>query len=122
MDYTVMNQKIVKKIEVKNGIHILDVRDVVYIESEGHYLHIYTLNDRMTIRSKLKDFIEGVEEIFLHSHQSFAVNMSYIKKFENNEIELCNGKIVPISRSRFKESKEKLIKYIESFQKNSQSN
>lgn len=107
-------KKIVKKIEIKNSIHVLDIMDVVYIESEGRYLHIYTLKEQMTIRSKLKDFLDGVEEVFLHSHQSFAVNMAYIKKFKKNEIELCNGKIVPISRSRFKSSKEKLIKYLES--------
>lgn len=116
MTYTVTNQntgKIIKKIELKNSIQVLDMRDVVYIESEGRYLHIQTRQDRITIRSKLKDFIEDLEDIFLHSHQSYAVNMSYIKRFEGKEIELSTGKIVPVSRSKCKVAKEKLINYLE---------
>lgn len=108
-----MDNKRAKKIISEDNIQVLEVKDVIYVESEGHYLHIYMVEGKIIIRSKVKEFLDGIEEIFLHSHQSFAVNMAYIKKFGSNEIELKDGRKIPISRSKFKESKEKLIKYLE---------
>lgn len=107
------NDKKTKKVFSEENIQILEIKDVIYVESEGHYLHTYMVEGQMIIRSKVKEFIEGIEEVFLHSHQSFAVNMAYIKKFGNNEIELKDGRKIPVSRSKFKESKEKLIKYLD---------
>ena len=81
----------VKKIITKEGIQILQLRDIVYVESEGHYLYIHTNKTKIMIRSKIIDFIEDIQEVFLHVHQSFAVNMMYIEKLTKNEILLYNG-------------------------------
>ena len=71
------------------------------------------IEETIKIRSKLNEFLDEIEDNFLRAHQSFAVNMAYIKKLEHTEVELTNGDRIPISRSKYKEAKEKLIHYLE---------
>lgn len=102
-----------KVIMAEDNIRVLNTKDILYIESQAHYLCIYMIEESIKIRSKLNEFLEGIEENFLRVHQSFAVNMAYIKRLEHAEIELTNGNRIPISRSKHKEAKEKLINYLE---------
>ena len=44
---------------------------------------------------------------FLRIHQSYLVNYNYIKQFGNTELELSNGKQLPISEDRRKTAEQK---------------
>ena len=41
------------------------------------------------------------------AHQSYLVNYNYIKQFGNTELELSNGKQLPISEDRRKTAEQK---------------
>ena len=44
---------------------------------------------------------------FLRIHQSYLVNYNYIKQFGNTELELSNGKQLPISEDPRKTAEQK---------------
>lgn len=107
------NGDYIKTIISEDNVQVLKVTDVVYIESHGHYLSIYMTKGTITIRSKVNEFLEGIEEMFLRVHQSFAVNMDYVRKLDQTEIELKDGRKIPVSRRKHKDAKEKLIHYLQ---------
>lgn len=109
----VNTKKYVKKVVTKEGIRVIDLEQVVYVESQGRYLHIYGTDAQWTIRSKIKDFIGEREENFLYPHQSYAVNMSFIEKFGVNEIDIGRPEKIPLSRSKSKSAKEQFMNYLE---------
>ena len=93
----------------------LKYKDIIYVTSEKHNLHIVCLNDVHTIRSKLSDFEEKLTaNMFIRSHVGYLVNPLYICSIGDKKIMLDNNSEVPISRSRLEEVKEKYLNYIRS--------
>lgn len=75
---------------------VIDVNEIVYIESQKEYIKIQTT----TSSHVTKYALSRIEEIldpnsFMRVHRSFIVSISKIKAFTGNEIEL-EGKSVPI--------------------------
>lgn len=48
---------------------------------------------------------------FAYAHNSYIVNMEYIRVRKRQEIQLLDGKILSVSRSKTKELKEKMESY-----------
>lgn len=102
-------------IEKAGRMYRLKYKDIIYVTSEKHNLHIVCLNDVHTIRSKLSDFEEKLTaNMFIRSHVGYLVNPLYICSIEDKKIMLDNNSEVPISRSRLEEVKEKYLNYIRS--------
>jgi len=75
------------------------IRDILYIESIGNYVSIFTEQKRILAYLTLKA-IESqlpVKE-FIKPHQSFLVNFSKIESIEGNQIKI-KDKELPISRN-----------------------
>lgn len=70
-------------IKQKNNIHIIQKKDIVFIERTGRSSTIFTKNGTIKTYQTLKE-LEGElrERDFLRSHRSFIVNIHYIQNFE----------------------------------------
>lgn len=93
---------------------ILKVRfsSIMFMESDRHVVKINTFTNTLTTSKKIADFLEELPENFCRCHQSYIVNMDKINKFSVSGIELNNGVIIPVSRNRYKESKEQFMSYL----------
>ncbi len=87
------------------GLHFVEVDQIVYCNSEGSYTQIYFLNGEQMLLSKpireIEDLLSGSG--FLRVHHSYLINLSHIKKYlrgEGGEVILKNGHHIPISRNR----------------------
>lgn len=92
----------------------IDLSKVLYIMSSGHNLYISTQDaiDEFSFRGRLDDLEEELSKYsFLRVHQSFLVNLSFAQSISNYKIYLKDGKDLPISKARFKKSKEAFIDY-----------
>lgn len=96
----------------------IDIKDILYIECSERRL-LFHLKDNSVISSTTlrNKFLESIpfdynEENFLECHNSFLINMNYIKTIKDNEFIMLNDRIVPISKRLLKYSKEKYIKYL----------
>ncbi|UTE71708.1 LytTR family DNA-binding domain-containing protein [Rossellomorea marisflavi] len=66
----------------KNNIHIVQKKDIVFIERSGRSTTIYTRNEQIKTYLTLNE-LEGElrERDFIRSHRSFIINIHYVKNF-----------------------------------------
>ena len=96
---------------IRSKILRIRVDDIYYVESNKRILNIHFRNESLQVYEKLDNFLKKVSLVFLRSHKSYAVNMNKIKYFSSEGIELCDGRIVPVSRPKYRKAKEAFLKF-----------
>jgi len=106
------NHKVV--IRNKKGNYKILYKDILYAESKARVVNIYLKSSEViSFYSKLDDFIKTLQdERFLKCHKSFAVNMDYVLKIENNSIFMNNNITIPISSSNIVGIKDSYFNYL----------
>lgn len=93
-------------------IHLL-ATEIIYAESNAHYLNLYCKNDTYRIRGKLSDYYPRLIPYgFIHPAKSFLVNCRYIRYFRTNEIETTTGVCIPVSRRQKAQARNAYLSYI----------
>ncbi len=95
-----------KNISVKNGRNttLVDVDEIKWISSDGHYLEIKSTTKKYVILDSLKNIITELPENFKRIHRSTIVNIDYIKELKSrgngdyNIVMKC-GTIIRLSRN-----------------------
>ncbi|WHY86871.1 LytTR family DNA-binding domain-containing protein [Neobacillus novalis] len=69
-------------IKQKNDIHIIQKKDIIFIERSGRSSTIYTKSEAIKTYQTLNE-LEGElrERDFIRSHRSFIINIHYVKNF-----------------------------------------
>lgn len=99
----------------KQGIFTIPYTKIYYVESDKRKLNIYGEDGLVkSINLKISDFLNYEHGIyFLQCHKSYAVNLMHISQLEKYEIVLENGMKLPISQSRYTETKSGYVNYLE---------
>lgn len=98
--------------------HIVPIRNIVYLESEKHYVDFFVSDEDspFRMRTTIKDYENKFEKYdFIRIHKSYIVNLRYVDFIDksNDEIELKTiSKRLPLSRNLKKEVIEKHILYL----------
>jgi two-component system LytT family response regulator len=83
-----------KKIILKtaDNIHVVNMQDIMYCEADRSYTNFYLADkSRIMVSNTLGDYEEMFSEYgFLRIHQSYLLNLSYIKRYEKGE----GGKVI----------------------------
>ncbi|MEW9078724.1 LytR/AlgR family response regulator transcription factor [Terrisporobacter glycolicus] len=113
----------IKEIDIKNkyilikeeGNRIkLDINEISYIEVQKEDITIHTLNQIYEIKGTMNNIEKEIDCCrFFRCHKSYLVNLDYIKSIKQYVAILENKEEVPISRYRFKETKDKFFDLIE---------
>ena len=97
---------------IKKGQEVVKIciDDIYYVESEGNYINIYTVNGN----EKYRDTLANIEKEltgknFVRCHKGYLINTKYIIRVRSSEAELTDGKIIPIGRSYEKEVRQKIL-------------
>lgn len=100
-------------IKNKSNTYKIYSNEITYIEVQKKDMLIHTINKDFDVRYSLekveKDLNLGK---FVRCHKSFLVNLTYVEKIKSNSAILESGEEVPISRYRYKEVKEKFLRFI----------
>ena len=112
-----------EKMEYKTSLHIfefvegkrtIELEKIIYIESKLHKLKFHVLGRSTTVYT-MYDTINNILTIFdknfVRIHQSFLVNLWYVRKITGNELLLSGDIVLPIARSKLKEVREQLAVY-----------
>ncbi|WP_449621220.1 LytR/AlgR family response regulator transcription factor [Robertmurraya sp. Marseille-Q9965] len=69
-------------IKRKNDIHIINKKDIIFIERSGRSTSIYTISSSIKTYQTLNE-LEGElrERDFIRSHRSFIINIHYVSNF-----------------------------------------
>jgi len=94
---TVTNAK-ANEVKISMGGKLIDVQNVVYIESDGRYSIFFTSCHKKIVVCKCLKDIERLSDFFWRIHKSFVINTMHITNIENQRVVLCNEFEVPFSR------------------------
>lgn len=98
---------------VADGLLFVDVNEIMMLEADGAYTHVWLKNGSSLLVSKKLKFFEDVLENrknFYRSHRSYLVNINFLKKYNKGEGSLLleNGKTIQIARERKQEFEQQL--------------
>ena len=99
-------------IQYKGVTETLHRNHIIYVESKAHTLFIHTLTEKITVYDKLDEYEKKLRDSFVRIHKSYLVNMDYVKRIESLEVTLKTEEILPASKSRVQEAKNKYFKYM----------
>ncbi|EQF26178.1 response regulator [Clostridioides difficile CD160] len=100
-------------IKNKSNTYKIYLNEIKYIEVQKKDMLIHTINKNFDIRYSLSKIEKELNLYkFIRCHKSFIVNLSYVENIKHNIAILESGEEVPISRYRYKEVKEKFLKFL----------
>ncbi len=93
---------------VGNMMEFFNVDDILRVESDSNYSHIFLLDKRkLTLSKTLKEVEENLKGIpFFRIHQSYLINANHVLKAvkgENAYVVMIDGTSITISRNRKEE-------------------
>ncbi|WP_367932234.1 LytR/AlgR family response regulator transcription factor [Enterocloster citroniae] len=106
-------RKISYKIQGGFGTGEVLLRDIMYIECNGHTL-TYKMSGGLeySVYGSLKQVEEELKEYgFLRVHRNYLVNQAYISQIGKQDAVLKNGAAVPMGRDRRKRIGEMMMEY-----------
>ena len=93
----------------------MNIERILYIESILHKIIFYIVSDKRyqyRLYGKLNTIEESLKSLgFVRIHQSYLVNIRYIKMIKNYKAILTTGDVLPMSKSKYKFAKELFIEY-----------
>ena len=93
---------------------LIDINDVIYMESMNQNVRIVTSKGEHVIRYNIGDFEEQLKnDGFFRIHRGYLISLSKVKKLSGNDVILDGGETLPVSRSNVKPLKEALYTYVE---------
>jgi two-component system LytT family response regulator len=103
-----MEDHTLKKIAlpVSHGLTFVPLSDILYLEADGSYTHVYLADGtKMLISKKIKEFENTLhpENHFFRTHRSFIINLHRIKQYikqDGGHVIMENDAIVHIARER----------------------
>lgn len=111
MQYTVR----VYKLPFKDGARKINADAIIYIESRLHEVRFYLLGENKR-ENRMDDTLNNIESYlnnknFVRIHQSFLVNMKYIKSMKSQKALLLDGTELPIAKPRYKDVRNVFADY-----------
>lgn len=90
----------------------LRLKDIYYLESDKRIVIVHLKDGEEKCYERLDNIQERLPSSFLRCHKSFLVNMDKISSFQTKGVELLNGAVIDVSRTRMKETKTQYFQYI----------
>lgn len=91
-------------LRTSNSIYRISIDDILYYESKKNYTIFHTISGEPIITSHtIKEYDDMLlDGNFLRLHQSYTINMKYLRCYykETNEAEMINGIKIPVSFRR----------------------
>ena len=102
-------------IKKRGSIQLININDVNYIKGAGVYTEVYLQSNHKELHDKsLEKLSQLLPNTFERIHKSYLVKTSEIKEIivktgSQYAVELKNGEMLPVGRTRYKALKEKLF-------------
>ncbi len=99
-------------IESKGTLVKLNLKEVLYFESNQRMVVVYLNGEEREIYNKLDVIEKQLPDRFCRCHQSFLVNFDFVLEMTAFQFVLFNRQAIPISQSRHKDVKRAFAKYL----------
>lgn len=93
-------------IQTGEGYILVNHTEIIRMEAESNYTHVYCQKKKYTVAKLLGYFEEQLTSGFIRVHSSHLVNLQHIKTYQRGDggyVVMSDGTAVEVSRSRKKE-------------------
>ena len=97
------------------GVYKIFFDDIIYIETYGRNTVIHTEEKNIVSYKAMKTHLKNLNDNFVRCHAAYIINLGYIVELGKTDIRLKNQIVVPLSKNRRKEVKEKIVNYYSSY-------
>lgn len=91
-----------RTITLKTGLATirLNINNIIFIESFGHYLIVHSTNGEYKVRGKISNIIDEINNpIMIRVHKSYIVNTKFVEEILSNRLILKSNIDIPVGRS-----------------------
>lgn len=91
-----------RTITLKTGLATirLNINNIIFIESFGHYLIVHSTTGEYKVRGKISDIIDEINNpIMIRVHKSYIINTKFVDEILSNRLILKSNIDIPIGRS-----------------------
>lgn len=101
-------------IKTSFGNIILNAHDILYMEIQDKETHVYYNDDIVQVSKSLGELEELVADMsFFRIHRKYLVNLERVREFDQFQLTLDNGKLLPISYRKTHEFKTALYQHLQ---------
>lgn len=91
----------------------INTSDIIYIEADGHYLKVVTLDGEYKLKGKIKEFKNQLNNNnIIQVHRSYLVNLDFVYDVNTKYIILRNKKEINIGKTYKKKFKNNYQDYL----------
>lgn len=101
------NPNIYKRMPIAalDGIHFVDIKDIIRFEADDNYTNIYLSDgEKITASKTIKSYEEQLEKFnFYRVHKSHVINLNYMRKYVKGDggyLVMDDGIKIEVSRRR----------------------
>ena len=102
-------------IPIKDGFAFLAPEDIIRLQADGTYTHIYTNGEKYTGTKNIKEYEQLLSDNnFFRSHNSHLINLKHVKKFSRVDgyfVQMSDSSMAEISRRKKEEFIELMSKH-----------
>ena len=100
--------------KVSGAVQRMRLDDIYYFASSGRKCSIVNKGLDTEFYAKLDEVEHALDaEQFVRVHQSYIVQLKYIKSLTRDGLTMNNGLFVPVSQKRYADVKKQFMKYLE---------
>jgi DNA-binding LytR/AlgR family response regulator len=85
---------------------------ITHLEAMGRYLYIHDTKDSYKTINSLKVISTELPDCFIRCHNSYIVNLKYVRSICRTSCVLTSGETIPISQTYYKSFHDSYIKFI----------
>lgn len=87
-------------------------QEILYVESRGKKVELHTMKEMLEFYSSMNELERQLGSGFFRCHRGYLVNMSCIAEYDSESIQLSNGKMVYMSREKYKDFVKAYMKFL----------
>ena len=100
-------------VENRNSTARIAYSDILYVMSDRRKVIIYQPNGKTdSLYCRLDEMEQKLDDRFIRCHQSYLINVAYIRGIDVDGFQMIDGIFVPISQKKYWASKRRYIQYI----------
>ncbi len=102
-------------IPIKDGFAFLAPDEIIRLQADGTYTHIYTSTEKYTGTKNIKEYEQLLaDQNFFRSHNSHLINLKHVKRFSRLDgyfVHMSDSSVAEISRRKKEEFIEMMSKH-----------
>ena len=93
-------------------VHKIPVDEILYIESEDHYMRIVTEADSFFVRNTMQNLLQDLKEEYFHAlGMKTIINLKRVLRINKDVITMEDGATFSVPRGTYRQLSELILKF-----------